>query len=115
MAERQSMNVSLTPDLGEFVRAQVDGGRFQTASEVVREALRLLEQAEQRRLVEKWVFGEISERELANIPADVRQKVRHHFEGLIEQGLADLADGRVVDGPTAMAALKKKLRGRKRS
>ena len=38
------MNVSLTPELEKFVSAKVDSGRYTSASEVVREALRLLEE-----------------------------------------------------------------------
>jgi putative addiction module CopG family antidote len=37
-------NVNLTDHLAEFIDASVDSGRFQNASEVVREALRLLEE-----------------------------------------------------------------------
>jgi antitoxin ParD1/3/4 len=37
------MNVSLTPELEAFVRAKVDGGRYNNASEVVRDALRRME------------------------------------------------------------------------
>lgn len=36
------MNVSLTPKLEEFVQEKVKSGRYNSASEVVREALRLL-------------------------------------------------------------------------
>lgn len=35
-----TLNVSLSPQLAKFVRARVDSGRYATASEVVREALR---------------------------------------------------------------------------
>jgi antitoxin ParD1/3/4 len=38
------MNVSLTPELEQFVQAKVKSGRYLSASEVVREALRLLEE-----------------------------------------------------------------------
>lgn len=38
------MNVSLTPQLEQFVREKVDSGRYLSASEVVREGLRLLEE-----------------------------------------------------------------------
>ena len=38
------MNVSLTPQLERFVREKVDSGRYLSASEVVREGLRLLEE-----------------------------------------------------------------------
>ena len=38
------MNVSLTPELENLVNEKVRGGLYQTASEVVREALRLLKQ-----------------------------------------------------------------------
>ncbi len=37
------MNVSLTDKLEEFVNRLVDEGRYRSASEVVREGLRLLE------------------------------------------------------------------------
>jgi len=49
------MNVSLTTELENWVDEKVRSGRYASASEVIREALRLLEQrelAEQRRLSE---------------------------------------------------------------
>jgi antitoxin ParD1/3/4 len=46
MAIRTSMNVSLTPELERFVQSRVASGRYQTASEVIREGLRLLEERE---------------------------------------------------------------------
>ena len=42
------MNVSLTPELEQYIRTKVDSGRYLSASEVMREALRLLEQKEKR-------------------------------------------------------------------
>ncbi len=47
MAVRVSKNVSLTPELEAFVDGQVASGRYQTASEVVRAGLRLLQTQEQ--------------------------------------------------------------------
>ena len=38
------MNVSLTPELEELVNEKVRTGLYQTASEVIRDALRLLKQ-----------------------------------------------------------------------
>lgn len=43
------MNVSLTPELEKFVADKVSSGRYTSASEVVREALRLLEREEKSR------------------------------------------------------------------
>ena len=43
------MNVSLTPELEKFVADKVASGRYTSASEVVREALRLLENHEKTR------------------------------------------------------------------
>ena len=49
MSTRTSLNVSLTPELDKFVQQRVATGRYQTASEVVREGLRLLENQERDR------------------------------------------------------------------
>ena len=51
MSTRTSLNVSLTPELDKFVQQRVATGRYQTASEVVREGLRLLENQERAREV----------------------------------------------------------------
>jgi antitoxin ParD1/3/4 len=41
------MNVSLTPELEKIIAERVNSGRYASASEVVREALRLLEEQDQ--------------------------------------------------------------------
>ena len=43
-----STNVSLTPELERFARESVEGGRYNSVSEVVRAGLRLLQEAEER-------------------------------------------------------------------
>jgi antitoxin ParD1/3/4 len=43
------MNISLTPHLEEMIRGKIASGSYNSASEVVREALRLLEQADEFR------------------------------------------------------------------
>jgi len=55
------MNVSLTPELDRFVAEKVESGRYTSASEVVREALRLLQEHEQSRAAQLAAFN----RELA--------------------------------------------------
>lgn len=45
------MNVNLTPQLEELVRAKVDSGMYSSASEVVREALRLMDEQDRLRQV----------------------------------------------------------------
>lgn len=46
MTMRKTMNVSITPELERSVADRVASGRYRTASEVVRAALRLLEKEE---------------------------------------------------------------------
>ena len=43
------MNISLTPELEEMVRQKVESGMYNSASEVIREALRLFSEQEQIR------------------------------------------------------------------
>ena len=45
------MNVNLTPQLEELVRSKVASGMYTSASEVVREALRLLDEQDRLRAV----------------------------------------------------------------
>ena len=45
------MNVNLTPELEGLVRRKVASGMYTSASEVVREALRLMEEQDQMRAV----------------------------------------------------------------
>jgi len=49
-------NVTLTPELERFAQACVERGRFNNVSEVVRSALRMLQEAEERRaaFVASW-------------------------------------------------------------
>ncbi|HAX79272.1 MAG TPA: type II toxin-antitoxin system ParD family antitoxin [Cyanobacteria bacterium UBA11372] len=43
------MNVSLTPELEQYVQEKVKSGKYLSASEVMREALRLLQEQDQIR------------------------------------------------------------------
>lgn len=113
MAERQSRNVSLAPDQDRFVQAMVAGGRFRTASEVVREGLRLLEMQEHRRLLEKWIYDGLTGEEEERLPTVVKERARAHFAGLLDTAMADAEKGAVTDGPTTMAELRAELEARR--
>jgi antitoxin ParD1/3/4 len=52
------MNVSLTPELDSFVAGKVESGRYTSASEVVREALRLLEEHDRARSAQLAAFNQ---------------------------------------------------------
>ena len=52
------MNVSLTPELEKFVSTKVNTGRYNSASEVVREALRLLEENDRVRAQQLKEFNQ---------------------------------------------------------
>ena len=77
------MNVSLTPELEHWVDEKVRSGRYASASEVIREALRLLEEqelAKQRRLSQ---VGEKIDRSLEQLdqgkivrPEEARARLR---------------------------------------
>jgi antitoxin ParD1/3/4 len=50
------MNVSLTPQLERMIAKKVKGGQYQTASEVVREGLRLLRERDEEL---DWVRAQV--------------------------------------------------------
>ena len=77
------MNVSLTPELEQFVSTKVSSGRYNSASEVVREALRLLEEHDQARASQLAEFNQELRRRLASLdrgekvdPAESRAKLQ---------------------------------------
>ncbi len=49
MPSRLTKNISLTPEHADFIEAGVESGRYKSASEVIRDALRLLSDKEARR------------------------------------------------------------------
>jgi antitoxin ParD1/3/4 len=61
------MNVSLTPELEQFVQTKVQTGRYNSASEVVREALRLLEDHEEARAAQLAKFNQELRRRLESL------------------------------------------------
>ena len=81
------MNVSLTPELEKFVDGKVESGLYNNASEVVREGLRLLKEHD-----------------------DIRVKWREQ----VERGWLQAQRGEVVDGPTAMAEIRERVKTKTR-
>jgi len=82
------MNVSLTPELEELVRKKVESGMYLSASEVVRDALRLLD--EQDRL---------------------RQARLDELRKEIAVGVAQADRGELVSAEAAFDSVRNRLRG----
>ena len=77
------MNVSLTPELENFVNSKVKNGRYNSASEVVREALRMLEERDNTRTE----FNDELGRRLAALDSGRRMtgtELREHFRDRLE-------------------------------
>jgi putative addiction module CopG family antidote len=115
MSDRQTMNVSVPPSLERFIKAQVAAGRFRTASEVVREGLRLLQESQHNRLLEKWLIEGLTKKEEAELPPELLERAKTRVRGLIDKGLAEARAGLLVDGPETMQKLKGELRSRRRA
>ena len=79
------MNVSLTPELEELITQKVQSGRYTSASEVIREALRLLEE-----------HDELRQRRLAAVRRE------------IEEGIAQLDRGEGIPGEQVRAQFRRK-------
>ncbi len=77
------MNVSLTTELEKLVSDKVESGRYSSASEVVREALRLLEERDHARAAQLAGFNQELGRRLGGLdrgqhvsPADARERLK---------------------------------------
>jgi antitoxin ParD1/3/4 len=86
------MNVSLTHELERFIQEKVHSGRYTSASEAVRETLRLLEEHEQVRMAQLAEFREE-----------------------IDRRLASLERGEGLDGATVLAQLRHRSHARRQS
>ena len=76
------MDIHLPRQLEQYVQSKVESGRYNSASEVVREALRIMEQKEEMRAIQL--------RELRN---------------QLDMGLAEAGRGEAMDGETFMRGL----------
>lgn len=84
------MNVSLTPELEQLIDTKVASGMYHSASEVVRDALRLL--------IER---DELRERRLQALKTD------------IQAGLDQLESGEVVSGEEAFGLVRRRSADRR--
>jgi len=87
------MNVSLTPELEKFVQEKVESGRYTSASEVVREALRLLEKQEER--------------------SRERDEALKAFQAELDRRIAEADAGKTMDGEEVFARLREKSKARR--
>jgi antitoxin ParD1/3/4 len=87
------MNVSLTPELESLVHKKVGTGRYNNASEVIREALRLMEQRDEMQALRKASMREQIAAGMASLRAG-QGADGEDFMASIDQGLADLEQGR---------------------
>src|SRR5271155_1545631 len=104
------MNVSITDELAGYVRKKVKGGRYNNASEVIREALRRMEDEDARALrlakpTAEDILTDLTGQQLEGI----RRRVLAGIES-IESGGCKEYDGR--EGLTKLAS-SIKSRGRK--
>jgi antitoxin ParD1/3/4 len=107
------MNVSITDQLAGYVRKKVKSGRYNNASEVIREALRRMEDEDQRALrlakpTAEDILTDLTEEQLDGI----RRRVRASIEGIeagnfVEyeghDGLKKLSDGVKAKGRRLLA------------
>ena len=107
------MNVSITEQLAGYVRKKVKSGRYNNASEVVREALRRMQDDDERALrlakpTAEDILTDLTEEQLDGI----RRRVRASIEGMEagrfleyegREGLKRLADGVKARGRKLLA------------
>ena len=88
------MNVSVTDHLAEYVRARVKSGRYNNASEVVREALRRMEAEDDRAL-------RIAAPSVEDILTDLDAIQIEGIRKRVLEGIADIEQGRFTEYETS--------------
>lgn len=82
-------SVALSPHFETFIRQQVDSGRFNNASEVVRAGLRLLEEREAEHSARLQTLREAIETGLASGPAipanEVFERLEAKYQAMSEE------------------------------
>jgi antitoxin ParD1/3/4 len=96
------MNVSVTDELAGYVRKKVRSGRYNNASEVIREALRRMEQEDERAMrlakpTAEDLLADLTDQQLDGIRRRVRSGIVAVETGKFKayegrEGLRDLAD-----------------------
>jgi len=109
MPAKNGRNVALTDEQNALVERLVKSGRYATASEVVRDGLRLLQRDEEARLLDKWLVEGLTPDEEAGIPADVLNRARKAIRAKIREGLDEARRGEFVDGEEFFARWKNRL------
>jgi antitoxin ParD1/3/4 len=84
------MNVSITDHLAEYVRARVKSGRYNNASEVVRDALRRLEEADQRAL-------RLANPTLEDVLTDFTVVQTERIRRRVLEGIAEIERGEYIE------------------
>lgn len=94
-----AMNVSLTPRLEEMVQEHVRSGRYSSASEVIRAALRLLEDHEREQAARFEQLKADVQKGIDDLDAGRSAELTHEvFEEIKSLGRAELARRRSKSG-----------------
>ncbi len=109
MAAKNARNVALTEEQDSLVERLVKSGRYASASEVVRDGLRLLQRDEEARLLDKWLIEGLTPEEEASIPADVLNRARETIRAKVREGLDEARRGEFTDGEAFFARWKTRL------
>ncbi len=82
------MNVHLTPELEQVVQAKVQSGRYNSASEVVREALRIMEQRDEVRSIQLQELRNRMDRALAESARGAGTDGEKFMKGMLDEWAA---------------------------
>ena len=81
----EQMNISLSPQMARFIRGKVKNGEYTNMSEVVRDAVRRMQESEVKNNTRTWLTDFES-----SLTKDERESIRR---GML-QGIKDIEEGR---------------------
>lgn len=113
MARDHTRNISLTPELDQYVESEVASGAYTSASEVVRDGLRELQNRRRHSDLNSLILALLGLDPGTDMEAH-REEIRGRLDALIQPALDQLERGESIPGDEVFAELRARIAKRRK-